>query len=417
MLCATSTNVMAESEPTSEVSGSQLQQAFEREFAYVQAEKRGLDVQLRTLRNQHAQVLSELENTIVDLEAQLAVGKTNVITKNEQYLQLEKRVATLQDEDTALRATLEQAAISLDLAVTDAPATEQYSMLFSEMMKQIESGRSIQKESGIFFLSDGSEVNGTILQIGQVATFGHSNTISAPLIPVGNGRFQVVDTMESHPSHTELFSGNPSNISLFLTEGFDKAITLSKERSVIETLTVGGLTAWVIAILGLFGLLLAGVRAVLLFASPIRTLSNATLSEIKNGSESKVSLLNTLWATSITDHDALMDTAESAMLEEKGKLDRFSSAIVVIAAVAPLLGLLGTVTGMISTFEIITEHGTGDPKMLSGGISEALITTQLGLVVAIPMLLLGNVLKGWSESVYSHLESTVLRLIAVKVQS
>ena len=90
---------------------------------------------------------------------------------------------------------------------------------------------------------------------------------------------------------------------------------------------------------------------------------------------------------SVTDHDALMDTAESALLEEK-RLDRFSSAIVVIAAVAPLLGLWGTVTGMISTFEIITEHGTGDPKMLSAGISEALITTQLGLVVAIPMLLL-----------------------------
>ena len=89
----------------------------------------------------------------------------------------------------------------------------------------------------------------------------------------------------------------------------------------------------------------------------------------------------------------------------------------VIAAVAPLLGLLGTVTGMISTFEIITEHGTGDPKMLSGGISEALITTQLGLVVAIPMLLLGNMLKGWSEGVFGKLESTVLRLIAEKTQS
>ena len=62
---------------------------------------------------------------------------------------------------------------------------------------------------------------------------------------------------------------------------------------------------------------------------------------------------------------------------------------------------------MIFTFEIITEHGTGDPKMLSGGIQRLSITTQLGLVVAIPMLLLGNMLKGWSEGVFGKLESTV----------
>ena len=81
-----------------------------------------------------------------------------------------------------------------------------------------------------------------------------------------------------------------------------------------------------------------------------------------------------------------------------------------MAAVAPLLGLLGTVTGMISTFDIITEFGTGDPKLLSSGISEALITTKLGLVVAIPSLLLGNLLGGWSGKIKVMLEREALRL-------
>ena len=395
----------------------QLQQAFEREFAYVQAEKRGLETQLKTLKTQNAQVVSTLENTIVSLEGKLATGKTDLIAKNEQFLQLEKRVASIQDEDASLRATLEQAAVSLDVPVSDASAVEQFAVLFTEMLTQIDTGRSVTEKEGIFFLPDGSEVNGSLLHIGQIATFGQSDAVTAPLIPVGNGRFQVVDTVETHPSHVALFTGTPSDVSLFMTEGFEKPIVLSKDRSIIETLTVGGLTAWVIALLGVFGLLLAGIRAVLLLRSPIRTLSDAVLEELKVGKTAGVSLLNQLWKSPVTEHDALMDTAESALLEEKGKLDRFSSAIVVIAAVAPLLGLLGTVTGMISTFEIITEHGTGDPKMLSGGISEALITTQLGLVVAIPMLLLGNMLKGWSEGVFGKLESTVLRLIAEKTQS
>ena len=66
---------------------------------------------------------------------------------------------------------------------------------------------------------------------------------------------------------------------------------------------------------------------------------------------------------------------------------------------------------MIATFDIITEFGTGDPKMLSGGISEALITTQLGLIVAIPLVLLGNTLKGRAESVETQLERGALQAI------
>ena len=98
-------------------------------------------------------------------------------------------------------------------------------------------------------------------------------------------------------------------------------------------------------------------------------------------------------------------------MNESSKIDRFGSVILVIAAVSPLLGLLGTVTGMIGTFDIITEFGTGDPKLLSSGISEALITTKYGLIVAIPLLLLGNVLSGWGLRTKNHLEQAALHMI------
>ena len=98
-------------------------------------------------------------------------------------------------------------------------------------------------------------------------------------------------------------------------------------------------------------------------------------------------------------------------MNENRALDRFASFILVIAAVAPLLGLLGTVTGMIHTFDIITVHGTGDPKLLSGGISEALVTTMLGLIVAIPLILLGNLSNGWAENIKDSMEQSALHVV------
>lgn len=103
------------------------------------------------------------------------------------------------------------------------------------------------------------------------------------------------------------------------------------------------------------------------------------------------------------------DIVHEAILQEAGPLDRFGSAIMVIASVAPLLGLLGTVTGMITTFDVITEFGTGDPKLLSGGISIALVTTELGLIVAIPTLMLGSLLNAWARNIRRDIEHSALR--------
>lgn len=97
-------------------------------------------------------------------------------------------------------------------------------------------------------------------------------------------------------------------------------------------------------------------------------------------------------------------------MREQPTLDRFGAAILIAAAVGPLLGLLGTVTGMISTFDVITEYGNGNPKLLAGGISEALVTTEFGLMVAIPMLLIGNMLSGWAQRIKDDIDSAALRV-------
>jgi biopolymer transport protein ExbB len=84
-----------------------------------------------------------------------------------------------------------------------------------------------------------------------------------------------------------------------------------------------------------------------------------------------------------------------------------------LAAIAPLLGLLGTVTGMIDTFHVITQHGTGDPRMMSGGISEALVTTMLGLTVAIPIMLAHTLLNRAVDTRIGQMEEKAMALVNI----
>lgn len=99
------------------------------------------------------------------------------------------------------------------------------------------------------------------------------------------------------------------------------------------------------------------------------------------------------------------------MLKVRPRLEAFLPVVAIAAATAPLLGLLGTVTGMINTFKIISVFGTGDPKTLSGGISEALITTEFGLITAIPALLIHAVISRKVKGVLGAMEQISVAFI------
>ncbi len=113
-----------------------------------------------------------------------------------------------------------------------------------------------------------------------------------------------------------------------------------------------------------------------------------------------------------TDVETLELKLDEAILKEIPRLERGISIIKVLAAIAPMLGLLGTVTGMIGTFQAITLFGTGDPKMMAGGISTALVTTVLGLVAALPLMLVHAVVSGRSKSLLHVLEEQSVGMIA-----
>ncbi len=104
------------------------------------------------------------------------------------------------------------------------------------------------------------------------------------------------------------------------------------------------------------------------------------------------------------------------LLENKHRLEKMLGVIAITAAVAPLLGLLGTVSGMIKTFNMMTLFGSGDPSIVSGGISEALITTELGLIVAIPALLLNAMLLKVIRNYQSKLEGDAIKLSKISLK-
>jgi biopolymer transport protein ExbB len=109
----------------------------------------------------------------------------------------------------------------------------------------------------------------------------------------------------------------------------------------------------------------------------------------------------------------LEDALQEAILRETPALERFLATLGMLAAIAPLLGLLGTVTGMIDTFQVITRHGTGDPRMMSGGISVALVTTMLGLTVAIPIMLAHTLLGRATDNFIGQMEEKAVALVNI----
>ena len=219
-------------------------------------------------------------------------------------------------------------------------------------------------------------------------------------------------------------------IDIFLYDSVDKAIDRQQEKNLEDDIKAGGLVGQVIIGLGAIGVLLVVVRSILLWLSSSnfnrliakvnRKVEDGDLEGAIKSSKKSLSSAGKVIAATLRnlkkDRDHVEDIISESILHESSRIDRFGTAILVIAAVSPLLGLLGTVTGMISTFDIITEFGTGDPKLLSSGISEALITTKFGLIVAIPMLLVGNVLTSWGQRIKNDLEQAALHIVNTHMQ-
>ncbi|PHS59212.1 MAG: flagellar motor protein MotA [Sulfurimonas sp.] len=190
---------------------------------------------------------------------------------------------------------------------------------------------------------------------------------------------------------------------------------LKEKATILDRIHQGGVIGYIILLLGVLTLLYAAYKYLDLWNS-----NNKINKQIKSSEMDISNPLGRILASFEKYKDKDINTIESkmdtAILKELPSIQAGLPMIKLVAAVAPLLGLLGTVTGMIETFQSITLFGTGDPKLMAGGISQALMTTVLGLVVAIPILFIYNVVFSKSKKIIEILTQQSSVLVAKQLE-
>ncbi|MEZ0574768.1 MotA/TolQ/ExbB proton channel family protein [Halodesulfovibrio aestuarii] len=308
------------------------------------------------------------------------------------------------------------------------PGLADLNSLIQMYFEELAATGTITKYNGEIIQTDGNAATAEIIRVGTASAIYQSTTGAVGFLELttdGTVAKSVSGVSSSLQSTIEdVFDGN-SIVPLDFSHGA-AFIRYVADKDLWTKISDGGMLVWPILGIGLIGLLLALERFFTL--SRTKRFSPSEHSEIleliqKQDWDScyqKLSKRNTptgrvLWSTLKKGHGstaALEKGMQEALLAELASLERFLPTMQTLAAVAPLLGLLGTVTGMINTFQIITLFGTGDPHMLSGGISEALVTTQLGLAVAIPIMLLHHILNSRVDRIVTEMEEKGTALIA-----
>ena len=197
----------------------------------------------------------------------------------------------------------------------------------------------------------------------------------------------------------------------------DMLALLSETPSLLQRVQQGGVVGYVIIAIGIAGLFIALLQWLFLNVAGRKMLAQSKrLDRPDTGNP----LGRVLWVVDESDYDdleLLEIKLDEAILKESPKLERGLPLLKLCAAVAPLLGLLGTVTGMILTFQAITLFGTGDPKLMAGGISQALVSTVLGLCVAIPLLFVHGFLNSRSRNLLQMLDEQSAGMMARHIEA
>jgi biopolymer transport protein ExbB len=290
---------------------------------------------------------------------------------------------------------------------------EDIEKLWFLLQQEITESGKITRFTDNVTLANGEEAQ---MQIVRVGTFNLASPVGFLQYEPGTGRVSELQRQPEQSRYTNSAkdlvdaTSSPVTFGLDVTRGGILAL-LVESPTIKDRINQGGIVGYCIIGLGLIGLLIAIVR----FAG-LSTASRKVAAQLKRDTASTDNPLGRVIAAYESNKDADTETIElklsEAALKEMPGLTKGLLLIKVISVVAPLMGLLGTVTGMIKTFQVITLYGAGDPKMMAGGISQALMTTVLGLVVAIPMVLLHTIVSGQSRKVINILQSQSAGLVA-----
>lgn len=295
---------------------------------------------------------------------------------------------------------------------TELPSIEEIERLWFELQREMtESGKVVRRTQSVVGRS-GEELQQEVIRVGTFNIISEGKYLQ--FIPE-TGR---VLEYARQPASRYLAGARA------ISEGDDElvALTIDPARGQLLSLLVaapnmreriaqGGIIGYVILALGAVAVVIALARYTVLF-----TIHQKISSQIKNPTSIGNNPLGRILDEYASHKERDLETLElkmgEAVMREIPRINYGLAFLKIIAAVAPLLGLLGTVTGMIITFQAIVLFGAGDPKMMAGGISQALVTTVLGLTVAIPTLLLHNFVQTRAKSISDVLEQEAVAIVA-----
>ena len=274
--------------------------------------------------------------------------------------------------------------------------------------------------------TDGIAGRGAFAMIGPLVVFaGNDGRAGLAEQLRGSTDATLIDIGPEHQAGIAAVVGRGSG-QLPLDSTMGNALKIRQvEETWWEHINKGGVVIWPLLALGLAASLVALVKWVQL--ANLRRIQPSDLQSIldhvnDNDTASALALakrirgpagelLQTAIQNAGESKEMIEEILYEKMLHTKPKLERLLPFLSLTAATSPLLGLLGTVTGMINTFKLITVFGTGDPKRLSSGISEALVTTEYGLIIAVPCLLLFALLSRKAKGILASMEQTAVGFV------
>lgn len=294
------------------------------------------------------------------------------------------------------------------------PSIEELQQLWLIFQTEMTEQSMVSKFESRVVQPDGSAFDGEVVRVGVFNAIHEDNFLT--YIPE-TSTLQVLDPQPKDRFRSvagDLYDAADGYVTMAIDPSRGQLLSvLVLEPDWKEQISFGGTIGYIILVIGGIGLLLAAVRIFYLGVA-----GGKIKGQLKSSTPSPGNALGRIMAVYRENQDDDVETLElkldEAILKETPNLEAGQSWLKIFAAVAPLLGLLGTVTGMINVFTKITLFGTGDAKLMAEGISQALVTTQLGLWVAIPMVVLHAIISTWSKSLIEILEEQSAGIIAAQ---
>lgn len=400
------------------------QQRLQR-FNQSQAEQQRLLNEAKAQRTRLEQTSAKKEQTFQHNET--ALGEVQDRLTN-RLGSLKEMFGVLQQVAGDTKAVFQGSVISSQIAGRDAfltdlirvagssselPSIEQLERLWFELQQEATLSGQVARYNADVVLPSGDTVQKSVVRVGSFNAVADGRYLNWDMEA---GRLVELDKQPSgrytSPA-AKLERASGDTLSMFWIDPARGQLLriMGQSPELLDRVDQGGIVGYIILVLAAIGILLAVWRMVVLYLERARVMKQMT-SEVADDNN----VLGRVMAVYRNNEKADTETLElhlgEAIAAEIPRLTRGIGWIKIISVVAPLLGLLGTVTGMIDVFETMSLFGTGDPKLMAGGISQALVTTVLGLVAAIPCVFLHTLTNNRSRELILILEERATGILA-----